>query len=130
MATKLRILVGILILLIQFPCLSKPGRFTYLVRNFLRMSLLPVYCKVLTNTVVPIPLSLQPFDMTLKTFKQAAEAMISSSEITISWVEEYMSPTRISYFCTNCENRGQPCAFSSQRNQPFCMKKRYFIISD
>lgn len=105
------------------PCLSKPGRSTYLVHKFLQMSLLPMDCKVLTNTVVPIPLSLQPFDKTLQTFKQAAEAMISSSEITISWGEEYMFPTRISYFCSNCENRGQPCAFSSQRNQPFCMKK-------
>lgn len=109
-----------------FPCLSEPGRFTYLVNNFLQVSLLPLDCKVLSNTVVPIPFSLQPFNWnwTLNTFKQAAEAVISSSEIRISWEDGDPNPkTSITDFCTDCENQGQPCAFSSQRNQPFCVPR-------
>ena len=103
-----------------FPCLSKPGRFTYLVNNFLQMFLLPLDCKVLSNKVVPVPFSfLQPYNGTLNTFKQTAEAMISSSEITISWAncDSTMG------FCRDCENQGQPCAFSFQRNQTFCVPR-------
>ncbi|CAO2185345.1 unnamed protein product [Urochloa humidicola] len=32
-----------------------------------------------------------------------------------------MSTRSITDFCNDCESRGQPCAFSSLRNQPFCM---------
>jgi len=103
-----------------FLCLSKPGRFTYLVNDFLQMFLLPLDCKVLPNKVVPMPFSfLQPYNGTLITFKQTAEAMISSSEITISWAH----CDSIMGFCRYCENQGQPCAFSFQRNQTFCMPR-------
>lgn len=103
------------------PCLSNPGHFTYLVHASLLLSLLPLDCKALSNTVVPIPLLMSYED----TFKQRAEAIIGFSEITTSWSEL----SNFTYFCKACESRGRRCAFSSQRHEPFCMPNRG-IISD
>ncbi|CAO2209211.1 unnamed protein product [Urochloa humidicola] len=107
------------------PCLSKPGRFTYLVSVDLSISLIPVDCKALPNNVVPILKSYND----ISSFKQRAEATtIYFSGVTISWDQHLCTissdtPT-ITQFCMGCESRGRRCAFSSERNQPFCMPNK------
>ncbi|KAJ1282988.1 hypothetical protein BS78_03G093400 [Paspalum vaginatum] len=103
------------------PCLSNPGHFTYLVHASLRMSFLPLDCKALSNRTVPIFPTTVPEHT--QTFKQSAETILSFSEITTSWREwRGISEISITDFCSDCESRGRRCAFSSQRNQTFCMR--------
>ncbi|CAL4951042.1 unnamed protein product [Urochloa decumbens] len=108
------------------PCLSNPGRFTYLVHACLLMSFLPLDCKVLSNTLVPVFL-ISSEDEDTHTFKKRAETIIGFSDhITTSWSQWLWTSgfgTRgsITDFCNHCESRGQPCAFSSRKGKPFCM---------
>ncbi|CAO2193338.1 unnamed protein product, partial [Urochloa humidicola] len=109
------------------PCLSNPGRFTYLVHACLLMTFLPLDCKVLSNTLVPIFL-IASEDEDTHTFKKRAETIIGFSDITTSWSQWYWTTDKkfatrgsITDFCNHCESQGQPCAFSSRRSKPFCM---------
>ncbi|CAL4964840.1 unnamed protein product [Urochloa decumbens] len=102
------------------PCLSNPERFTYLVHTGLSMLLLPPDCKTISNSVIPIP---RRSYGDCSTFKQRAEAIFSSSEITVSWIQWGTDGSDITDNCRMCELSGRNCAFSSQRNQTFCMPK-------
>ncbi|CAL4951049.1 unnamed protein product [Urochloa decumbens] len=108
------------------PCHSNPGNFTYLVHACLLTSLLPLDCKALSNRLVPISLMVPEGT---QTFKQRAEIFNDFSEIITSWDQQIWNLTSKSWssitkFCRDCESRGQPCAFSSQRNKPFCMPQK------
>ncbi|CAO2160803.1 unnamed protein product [Urochloa humidicola] len=102
------------------PCLSNPEHFTYLVHTGLSMLLLPRDCKTISNSVIPIP-SRSYGDHS--TFKQRAEAIFSSSEITVSWIQWGTDESNITDNCRKCELSGHYCALSSQKNQTFCMPK-------
>lgn len=109
------------------PCLSHPERFIYLVHTGLSMLVLPWDCKTISNNVIPIP---RRSHGDSSTFKQRAEAIFGSSEITVSWIQWGKDGSDITDNCTKCELSGRYCAFSSQRNQTFCMPKPKGIISD
>ncbi|KAL6626602.1 hypothetical protein ACP70R_030328 [Stipagrostis hirtigluma subsp. patula] len=102
------------------PCLSGPGQFTYLVHGDLSLLCLPLHCKAVSDRVIPVP---SAPDMAPSTFKQRAEATLgSSSQITVSWSQRGDGGrSSITDDCGDCERRGRRCAFSSQRNQTFCM---------
>lgn len=102
------------------PCLSNPERFTYLMHAGLSMLLLPQGCKTISNSVIPIPRRSYGDH---STFKQRAEAIFSSSEITVSWIQWGNGRSDITSNCRKCELSGHYCALSSQRNQTFCMPK-------
>ncbi|KQK02392.1 rust resistance kinase Lr10 isoform X3 [Brachypodium distachyon] len=93
-------------------CFSNQSQFMYLVSARTYMYVLPVDCKVVSN--VPIP-----FGSLDATFKQISERIISSAEITISWIDSDKL-----LHCTRCELGGRSCAFSSQRNQTFCIRHK------
>ncbi|KAL6848293.1 hypothetical protein ACP4OV_022421 [Aristida adscensionis] len=99
------------------PCLSSPGHFTYLVAD-LPVQFLPLDCKATSNNFIPILATTSD-----ATFRQMVEATFGFSEITVSWEEYSDGRDGITYSCRNCELRGQHCAFSSERNQVFCMTK-------
>ncbi|TVT98637.1 hypothetical protein EJB05_56072, partial [Eragrostis curvula] len=106
------------------PCLGNSSRFMYLVHAYLSMSLLQQDCKAVSNRSIPIFFTERPAIFTYtdtSTFKQRAEATISSSEITVSWRSRWEDGYTPNYNCSVCEQRGRRCAFSSQRNQTFCM---------
>lgn len=114
-------------------CLSNSGRFIYLVHPYLSMSLLQLDCKAVSNSAIPIFFTSRPAVFTYKdtsTFKQRAEATISFSEITVSWMTRFGDGYSPYYNCSACERRGRRCAFSSQRNLTFCMPSPNGIISD
>ncbi|RCV24374.1 hypothetical protein SETIT_5G079800v2 [Setaria italica] len=103
------------------PCLSSnPGRFTYLVHADLPMALLPSDCKLVSTREVHIPnVNMSPSPVT---FKEKVEAILGPSEMTITW-REGPRESKPTLNCTDCEESGHRCAFSSQRNQTFCMPK-------
>jgi hypothetical protein len=95
------------------PCLrDTTSHFSYLVSTRLYLYALPLDCMVVSKGNIPIP---NPYTAGL-TFKQMAERIINSAEITLD-----LLLGSIPYNCTRCEQQGQRCAFSSQRNQTFCM---------
>ncbi|KAI5021273.1 hypothetical protein ZWY2020_055118 [Hordeum vulgare] len=55
--------------------------------------------------------SCDPVDY-LQSFKEDAETFLSSAETTVCWDD---------YPCRQCERNGRRCAFSSERNEQFCM---------
>ncbi|XP_034597921.1 rust resistance kinase Lr10 isoform X2 [Setaria viridis] len=77
-------------------------------------------CKTISNSVIPIPRRSYGDH---STFKQRAEAIFSSSEITVSWIQWGNGRSDITSNCRKCELSGHYCALSSQRNQTFCMPK-------
>ncbi|CAO2204907.1 unnamed protein product [Urochloa humidicola] len=99
------------------PCLgSNPGRFMYLVLPDLPLHLLPLDCKLVSEREVPIP---YVYMLSPLTFKDTVQAIIDPSEMTIRWNEYAREFPTLN--CTHCEESGHRCAFSSQRNQTFCM---------
>ncbi|CAL4977456.1 unnamed protein product [Urochloa decumbens] len=99
------------------PCLSSnPSRFTYLVLADLPLPLLPSDCKLISKPEVHIPYVYK----SPLTFKEKVEAILGPSEMTISWREGSLE-SKLTLNCTYCEESGHRCAFSSQRNQTFCM---------
>ncbi|KAL5221914.1 hypothetical protein ABZP36_026627 [Zizania latifolia] len=60
------------------------------------------------------------------TFKEIAEGIINSAEITVSWTS-YVESILVN--CTRCERQKQPCAFSSRRNRTFCMSQEHHATS-
>ncbi|XP_037411289.1 rust resistance kinase Lr10-like [Triticum dicoccoides] len=94
-------------------CFSNQSQFVYLVIARLYMYALPLDCKAISNVLIPMGLT----DTYGSTFKQMSERIISFAEITVSW-------DGIPSNCRKCERDGQSCAFSSQRNQTFCIHNR------
>ena len=113
-------------------CLSNQTHFSYLVAYHVTMSLLPLDCEVISDGPIPIPafyysgyipsmftpsadrILAYPSGYVLSTFRESAERILNSSETMIWW---YF----YEYDCMHCEQQGRRCAFSSQRNQTFCM---------
>uniref|UniRef100_A0A0E0JDC6 Protein kinase domain-containing protein n=1 Tax=Oryza punctata TaxID=4537 RepID=A0A0E0JDC6_ORYPU len=95
-------------------CLSNQTHFSYLVHVYVPMSLLPLDCEVVSDGPIPIP-SFYYSSYDSSTFRESAERILNFSETTIWW--DF-------YDCTYyCERQGRSCAFSSQRNQTFCMRR-------
>ncbi|EEC69813.1 hypothetical protein OsI_00124 [Oryza sativa Indica Group] len=95
------------------PCLRDTrSHFSYLVSTRLYLYALPLDCMVISKGSIPIP---NPYVAGL-TFKQMVERIINSAEITVD-----LGLGSIADDCVQCEQQGQRCAFSSQRNQTFCM---------
>ncbi|KAB8082391.1 hypothetical protein EE612_004038 [Oryza sativa] len=92
-------------------CLGDTKHFSYLVFARLYMYVLPLDCRIVSKGSIPIP---RPLNIYGPTFKERAEAIINLAEITVSW-----------FNCTKCERQKQRCAFSSQRNQTFCMSHKH-----
>ncbi|KAK1661197.1 hypothetical protein QYE76_049356 [Lolium multiflorum] len=97
-------------------CLSNATHFSYLVAPDVIISILPSDCKVCLDGIVPMPF----FDNDRTySFKRNAERILSSPEITVKWEDLTMMSKGI--YCHECEIQGKHCAFSTQRNQTFCM---------
>ncbi|XP_048550623.1 rust resistance kinase Lr10-like [Triticum urartu] len=101
-------------------CLSNTTHFLYLVDGYEDMSILPLDCKVFPvsdgvgGRLIPMykfgdPMSDTFFSLS---FKESAERMLSFAETTVYWY---------GFRCRQCELSGQRCAFSSQRNEQFCI---------
>ncbi|XP_052151424.1 rust resistance kinase Lr10-like [Oryza glaberrima] len=94
-------------------CLSNQTHFSYLVDVDAPMSLLPLDCEVISDDHIPIPYLHYYSSSFPLTFRESAERILNSSKTTIWW---YF------YNCSNFEEQGRRCAFSTQRNQTFCMR--------
>uniref|UniRef100_A0A0E0MQK8 non-specific serine/threonine protein kinase n=1 Tax=Oryza rufipogon TaxID=4529 RepID=A0A0E0MQK8_ORYRU len=102
-------------------CLSGTGKyFSYLVHAQLYMYLLPLDCRIISRGSIPIP-GPDYSDSGGPTFKERAERIINFAETTVSWY----SDDKVTFNCTECERQKQHCAFSSQRNQTFCMSRKH-----
>lgn len=94
-------------------CLSNQTHFSYLVAYHVTMSLLPLDCEVVSDGFIPIPVFHYP-GYTWTKFRGSAERILNFSETTFWWNF---------YDCLQCEQQGGRCAFSSQRNQTFCIRR-------
>uniref|UniRef100_J3KVV9 Protein kinase domain-containing protein n=1 Tax=Oryza brachyantha TaxID=4533 RepID=J3KVV9_ORYBR len=94
-------------------CLSNNTHFSYLVHYDVPISLIPLDCEAVSDFPIPVP-----FPNDWVSFRETAERIINFSETKVNW-RTY--PNRIASNCSKCEEQGQFCAFSSQRNQTFCM---------
>ncbi|XP_062213572.1 rust resistance kinase Lr10-like [Phragmites australis] len=104
-------------------CLSNATYFSYLVSPLEKMYVLPLDCKV-SDGKIPLPVP----DTSPSTFKETAERMLNFDEMT-SIIYYHLHHFRQNEYyypddeeCTQCEGQGRRCAFSSQRNQTFCMR--------
>uniref|UniRef100_A0A0E0MQM6 Protein kinase domain-containing protein n=1 Tax=Oryza rufipogon TaxID=4529 RepID=A0A0E0MQM6_ORYRU len=94
-------------------CLSNQTHLSYLVEVHASMSLLTLDCEVISDGPIPIPVfHYSIYD--LPTFRGSAERILNFSDTTVWWYR---------YDCPKCEQLGGRCAFSSQRNQTFCMRR-------
>ncbi|XP_062213544.1 rust resistance kinase Lr10-like isoform X2 [Phragmites australis] len=101
-------------------CLSNTTHFSYLVDTDQYMSVLPLDCKVISDGMIRMPrIMLDIVSDTTTEFKEIAERITNVTEMTVSWDRYELG---IPYNCTECENHGRRCAFSSQMNQTFCMR--------
>uniref|UniRef100_A0A8I7B0B0 non-specific serine/threonine protein kinase n=1 Tax=Hordeum vulgare subsp. vulgare TaxID=112509 RepID=A0A8I7B0B0_HORVV len=98
-------------------CLSNTTHFFYLVDGVEDMSSLPLDCKVIPvsdgvrGSLIPMYWICGPLYFP-QHFKKHAETFLSSAETTVCFG---------SYPCGHCERSGRSCAFSSERNEQFCM---------
>jgi hypothetical protein len=110
-------------------CLSNATHFSYMVDARVSMSVLPLDCKVVSDGVIPIPLHntiTRP-----SRFKGSAERILGFAEMTISSECPNKCSSYFPYTCEeSCEFDGGRCAFSSERNQSFCMPNHHGIISN
>ncbi|XP_020200878.1 rust resistance kinase Lr10 [Aegilops tauschii subsp. strangulata] len=100
-------------------CLSNATNFSYLVDSSGPISILPSDCKVCSDGVVPIAFNSDlrsMYDDGPPPFKSSAERILSFAEIKLEWREMDENIP-----CLYCEQQGRHCAFSSERNQTFCM---------
>jgi hypothetical protein len=110
-------------------CLGNATQFSYMVDAFLFMSALPLDCKVLSDGLIPIPLHNSRIGPSR--FKESTERILSFAEMTISSACPDRCSSYNPYTCEeSCELDGGRCAFSSQKNQSFCMLNRHGIISN
>lgn len=103
-------------------CLSNVTHFSYLVDSFASISILPSDCKVCLDGVIPLPIN---YDIVPFSFKRSAEGILSFSEMAMEWensMYEIGNSSKAGINCPECERQGKHCAFSSQRNQTFCMR--------
>ncbi|EEE53769.1 rust resistance kinase Lr10 [Oryza sativa Japonica Group] len=96
-------------------CLSNQTHFSYLVAVYVTMSFLPLDCEVISDGLIPIP-RFYYSDYSSSTFRKSAERILNFSDTTIWWFNDDCSHP------AQCEEQGGRCAFSSQRNQTFCMR--------
>jgi hypothetical protein len=93
-------------------CLSNKSQFIYLMDGSESMSLLPLDSTVVSNGI------LMPLDYDVRSFvpfAQKAKRIITFGETTLTW-----SIPNLTDICQDCERKGHPCGFSSQRRQAFC----------
>lgn len=97
-------------------CLSNTStsRFTYLMDGIASMSLLPLGCTVVSNSI-SLPLD---YDSSfVVSFAQRAKRIIAFGETTLTWLIP-----GVTNICKDCERKGRPCGFSSQHRQAFCKR--------
>ncbi|KAK1661515.1 hypothetical protein QYE76_049674 [Lolium multiflorum] len=94
-------------------CLSNATHLLYLLPSFLPMTDLPLSCEVVSDGRVRLP---YPSDKDRSaTLNTSVERILKYKEMTLMWEEPWE--------CRDCEEKGGRCAFSSQRNQTFCMPR-------
>uniref|UniRef100_A0ACD5VCX2 Uncharacterized protein n=1 Tax=Avena sativa TaxID=4498 RepID=A0ACD5VCX2_AVESA len=100
------------------PCLSNTTYFSYLVDAYAYMYDLPLGCKVISDAAIPV------FGIGYdgSTTKKVGEGTtLRFYDIAANWSEP--EPSSVPYQCQKCEQNGQRCAFSSQRNITFCLSQ-------
>uniref|UniRef100_A0A0D3EIY3 Protein kinase domain-containing protein n=1 Tax=Oryza barthii TaxID=65489 RepID=A0A0D3EIY3_9ORYZ len=105
-------------------CLSNKTHFFYTLSAYAPMSFLPLDCEAVSGNLIALPRgnTYSPL-VDSSTLKDVAERIFSFNETPISWISVMSSPDQIDLAtdCRDCETQGRRCAFSSQRNQTFCM---------
>uniref|UniRef100_A0ACD5TRW5 Uncharacterized protein n=1 Tax=Avena sativa TaxID=4498 RepID=A0ACD5TRW5_AVESA len=92
-------------------CLSNKSQFMYLMDGSESMSFLPLDSTVVSNGIsVPLDYDVRSF----VSFAQKANRIITFGETTLTW-----SIANITDVCQDCERKGHPCGFSSQRRKAF-----------
>jgi hypothetical protein len=89
---------------------------SYLVSYDVPTFLVPIQCEVVSNGPIPIPYFYSGHASL--TFRQSAERILNFADTTAYW-RSFANPA--AYNCSQCEQQGRRCAYSSQRNQTFCM---------
>uniref|UniRef100_A0A0E0FFD4 Protein kinase domain-containing protein n=1 Tax=Oryza nivara TaxID=4536 RepID=A0A0E0FFD4_ORYNI len=98
-------------------CLSNTSHFSYLVAYDVPTFLIPLDCEVVSDGRIPIPRF--SYGGVYK-FRECADRVLSFSETTTTWT---FLGNAVAFNCSwQCEFQGRRCAFSSQRNQTFCMR--------
>lgn len=95
-------------------CLTNTTHFSYLVSHRVPTYLI-LDCEVVSNGPIPIPMF---FSSDGYKFRESAERILNFAYTTIDLMY-YTNP--VAEYCINCEIHGRRCAYSSQRNQTFCM---------
>ncbi|BAB61188.1 putative rust resistance kinase Lr10 [Oryza sativa Japonica Group] len=100
-------------------CLSNASQSLYLVAPYAFVSILPLYCKVV-STEIMIPYTSnqgrKDYNASASTeFNESAKRITTFSEITFTW-----SAPNITDVCIDCERQQRLCGFSSQRRTAFC----------
>uniref|UniRef100_A0A0D9UW30 non-specific serine/threonine protein kinase n=1 Tax=Leersia perrieri TaxID=77586 RepID=A0A0D9UW30_9ORYZ len=98
-------------------CLSNSTHFSYLARYLVPTYLIPLDCEVVSNGPIPIPVFTSG---NVYKFGESAERILNFADTTAYW-RSYANPAVDN--CSKCEEQGRRCAFSSQRNQTFCMRQ-------
>ncbi|XP_006645444.2 rust resistance kinase Lr10-like isoform X1 [Oryza brachyantha] len=98
-------------------CLSNATHFSYLVAFDVPTFLIPIECEVVSDGRIPIPYF---YSGDTYKFRGSAERILSFSDTTADW--RYYANDAANN-CSQCEGQGRHCAFSSQRNQTFCMRR-------
>ncbi|KAF7011910.1 hypothetical protein CFC21_026161 [Triticum aestivum] len=98
-------------------CLSNKTHFSYLVATYAFMYYLPLDCKVISDVALPI------FGTGYygSASKHGVEGALQFYDIAADWSEQ--EPSSIPSECQKCEKNGQRCAFSSQKNETFCLSQ-------
>ncbi|EEC82574.1 hypothetical protein OsI_27126 [Oryza sativa Indica Group] len=91
---------------------------SYLVSYDVPTFLVPIQCEVVSNGPIPIPYFYSGHASL--TFRQSAERILNFADTTAYW-RSFANPA--AYNCSQCEQQGRRCAYSSQRNQTFCMRR-------
>ncbi|VAH72161.1 unnamed protein product [Triticum turgidum subsp. durum] len=94
-------------------CLSNTSQLMYLMDSGESMSLLPLDCTVVLNGIwLPTLVDPSGYDCRYSVLFNIKAKRIP---ITLFW-----SVPNITNICQDCEQKGHPCGFSSQRRQAFC----------
>ncbi|XP_048559702.1 rust resistance kinase Lr10-like [Triticum urartu] len=97
-------------------CLSNKTHYSYLVATDAFMYDLPLDCKVISDAALPI------FGTGYYGSKHdVEEGALQFYDIAVDWSEQ--EPLSIPSECQKCEQNRQRCAFSSQRNETFCLSQ-------
>ncbi|XP_044399103.1 rust resistance kinase Lr10-like [Triticum aestivum] len=99
-------------------CLGNETRFPYLVATDAFMYDLPLDCKVISDTNIPI-FGIGYYGSASK--HGLEEGTLRYYDIAADWSEQ--EPSSVASQCQKCELNGQRCAFSSRRNETFCLSQ-------